>query len=156
MQYKVNNFLEYLKVKFSTNFEKEIKYFFIRNKDLILDRFADANYVTEIDVSEMTFKNVWIEDSPKTSIEFDVAIEVMVDATINFGRHHDYETLSTHFWVLVSCYGDLADKFKTFKIIEVDEFNKTKPKKPLSGDLVPIMYRGQFSECAENILRKYY
>ncbi len=57
---------------------------------------------------------------------------------------------------MVYCSGSLDKKLNDFYIIGVDEFNKTKPKKPLSGDFVPYMKKIQYDDYANEILEKYY
>src|SRR5690606_25826283 len=70
--------------------------------------------------------------------------------------HRDRESYSSRFWVMVSCKGSLDKKLSDFQIIGVDEFNKSSPKKPLTGDLVPYITKQEYEHYANEILEKYY
>ena len=157
MANRINTFLEFLKAKYYNTFYNSSRVFLLSHKKLIIDKhFCDANYITEIEIDELDFKNVWIEDKPNDVIEFDVAIEVEFSCTIYNGRYHDYETLGTSMWIMISCKGNLSSELKDLKVIGVDEFVKGGSRKPLSGDLVPIIRREEYDKYAEEILLKYY
>lgn len=159
MNGKKNSFLDYLESEqFYDRIYGSIFSFCLNNKELLLDRINGSNvsYITEIEELELDYKNVWIDSKGDTDIEFDIAIEVTADVVGASGKHRDKESYSSRFWVMVSCKGSLDKKLVDFYIIGVDEFNKTSPKKPLSGDLVPYITKQEYEHYANEILEKYY
>lgn len=159
MQKRDNLFLNFLQQDYFYNkFYDSIKWFFIGNKELIMARKSDRiNYITEIEDLELDFKYVWIEDKEGTLIDFDVTISVDVNFTASYGKYRDRDSdNANNIWINVLCSGDLNNKFEKFRIIGVEEYVKSKPKKPLSGDFVPIISKKQYNDYAEDILEKYY
>lgn len=156
MEYKKSAFLEYLKAKHHKIYEKEIREFFLENSDIVIDSIENSNYLRDIEIENLDYKTVCIDDGPEDTIYFDVAIDVEYLATVSLGKYHDERTIGRRKWVLACCKGDLSKRLRDIEIIGVEEFSKAKPKKPLSGDLVPIIYRNEFSKYAEEILKKYY
>ncbi len=156
---KPNSFLKYLESdKFCDRIYSSIFSWCLKNKDLLLERIDGSNvsYIAEIEDMDLDFINVWIESKDDSKIEFDIAIEVTADVVGASGKHHDRDSYSSRLWVMVSCSGSLDKKLSDFYILGVDEFNKTSPKKPLSGDLVPYIAKQQYEHYANEILEKYY
>jgi len=159
LEKKTNSFLEYLESdKFFDRIYGSIFSWCLSNKDLLLDRIDGSNvsYINEIEDLDLDFKNVWIDSKSDTRIEFDIAIEVTANVEGVVGKHHDRDSYSSRLWVMVSCSGSLDKKLTDFYIIGVDEFNKTSPKKPLSGDLVPFIPRSKYDDYANEILEMFY
>ena len=154
-----NSFLDYLESdNFYDRIYNSIFSWCISNKDLLLDRIDGSNvsYITEIEELDLEFINVWIDSKDDSKIEFDIAIEVTASVEGVSGKHRDRDSYSSRLWVMVSCTGSLDKKLSDFYILGVDEFNKTSPKKPLSGDLVPFIPKSKYDEYANEILEKYY
>ena len=159
MKKNQNSFLDYLESDtFYDGIYGSIFSWCIKNKDLLLDRIdgSSVSYITEIEDLDLDYKNVWIDSKDDTKIDFDIAIEVTANVEGVSGKHRDRDSYSSRLWVMVSCTGSLEKKLNDFFIYGVDEFNKTSPKKPLSGDLVPFIPRSQYDEYANEILEKYY
>lgn len=159
MKNKTNHLLEFLQQDyFHEKIYKSLFYFFAKNKDLIENRLdGDVSYITEIQELELDYKNVWIDDKEAMRIDFDIAISVDINVTARYGKHRDIDEFSARdVWVMLYCTGDLGKKLKDFKIIGVEEFNKSKPKKPLTGDMVPIIPASEYGKYANEILEKYY
>ncbi|HHX68289.1 MAG TPA: hypothetical protein GX708_09595, partial [Gallicola sp.] len=156
---KTNPFLEFLQQdRFYNLIYNRIFGFFKGNKELILDRLNDSiNYITEIQDMELDFKNVWIDSKVGSRIDFDIAISVDLSVTARYGKYRDIdEFYANNIWITVYCTGDIENALNDFKIIGIEEYNKTKPKKPLSGDLVPVIPATEYSRYANDILEKYY
>lgn len=155
-----NTFLEYLKNgRLADEIYNEVFNFCNHHKSLLLEKCDGYDVYRIIDVNDidLDYKQVWIDDTPGTTIEFDIAIEVDAEVEGVSGKHHDHDSYSSRFWVLVSCKGDLAKSLSGFRIIGIWEFNtRSKPKKPLSGDMVPIMRSEDYESYANEILKKYY
>jgi len=161
MRKKSNAFLEYL-MNTDRLYERihgSIFSWCTGNKDLILDRLDGSgvvSYISEIEDIDLDFKNVWIDCKDDTKLDFDIAIEVSIDVEGVSKKHHDREQYNARIWVSLSCTGSLNKKLNDFYIHGVDEFSKTKPVKPLSGDLVPYMKKIQYDDYANEILENYY
>lgn len=159
MAKQTNHFLIYLQQdRFYHKIYDEVYGFFKNNKELILSRLHDqVNRIYEIQECELDFKNVWIDSKSDSRIEFDITIAVDLSVIASYGKNHDRDNYTVNYiWVNVNCSGDISEKLKDFQILGVEEYNKSKPKKPLSGDLVPIISREEYSKYANEILEKYY
>jgi len=156
-----NTFIEYLQGdKYYDLIYKSIFSWCCKNKDLLLNRIKgqSISYIAHIeeDELELDFKNVWIDSKDNSRIDFDIAIDLTVYVEGVYGKHHDRDQFASNLWVMVYCTGTMDKKLNDFRIIGVDEFNKTKPKKPLSGDFVPIIRKEDYDEYAHEILDKFY
>lgn len=138
--------------------KKSIFSWCIDHRDELIDKLDghDISYIARIEEVDLHFINVWIDSKENTDIQFDLAVEVEVTAEGVSGKHHDRDQYSARVWVTVACTGSLARKLSDFKIEDVFEFNKSKPRKPLSGDFVPFMSKNQYDEYANEILEKFY
>lgn len=159
MRKQTNNFLEFLQQdRFYNLIYNEIFDFLEENKELIEDTLHDGiSNITEIQDMELDFKNVWIDNKDGSRIDFDIAISVDLSVTARYGKHRDIdEFYANNIWITIYCTGNIENKLKDFEIIGIEEFNKSKPKKPLSGDLVPIISGKEYRKYANEILERYY
>ena len=108
MEYKKSAFLEYLKAKHHKIYEKEIREFFLENSDIVIDSIENSNYLRDIEIENLDYKTVCIDDGPEDTIYFDVAIDVEYLATVSLGKYHDERTIGRRKWVLACCKGDLS------------------------------------------------
>ena len=156
---KPNSFIEYLQAdRFFNKIKNSIFSWCINHKDELINRLDgyDIRYIAHVEEIDLDYKNVWIDSKENTDIQFDLAVEVEVTVEAVSGKHHDRDIYSARTWVTVVCEGSLAKKLWDFKIVDVLEFNKTKPSKHLSGDFVPFMSRNQYDEYANEILEAFY
>ena len=156
-----NAFLEYLQNdnRCSDTIYNKIFEYCNYHKELLCEKCDgyDVYRVVGVEDIDLDYKQVWIDDTPETIIDFDIAIEVSAEVEGVSGKHHDHDSYTSTFWVLVSCRGDLAKRMNDFAVIRVDEFDsRSKPKKPLSGDMVPIIKNEEYDRYADEILFKYY
>lgn len=156
---KPNTFLDYLENNiFYDKIYDSIFSWCKNHKKLLEDRVDGYNvsYISEIEDLDLDYQNVFIDSKEGTKIEFDITIEVTVNVEGVAGKYQDRDSYSARLWVMVSCSGSLGKKLKDFYIIGVDEYIKTKPIKPLSGDFYPYIKRIDYDEYANAILEKYY
>lgn len=156
-----NTFLEFLQNnnKCSDGIYNSIYDFCNHHKQLLCDKCDGYDVYRVVDVEDINleYKQVWIDDNPGSIIDFDIAIEVSAEVEGVSGKHHDHDSYTSTLWVLLSCRGDLAKRLKDFTVIRVDEFDsRSKPKKPLSGDMVPIIKGEDYDKYANEILLKFY
>jgi len=156
---KKNTFLEYLGTdRFYDKIHGSIFSWCTQNKELLLNKAkgSNLNYIASIEDIELDFINVWIDSKEGTRIDFDLAVEVNAEVVGVAGKHYDRDSYTSVVWVNVYCTGSLEKKLNDFRIIGVEDYYKTRPKKPLSGDLVPLIKKGEYDEYANEILEKYY
>ena len=156
-----NTFLEFLQNnnKCSDGIYNSIYDFCNHHKQLLCDKCDGYDVYRVVDVEDINleYKQVWIDDNPGAIIDFDIAIEVSAEVEGVSGNHHDHDSYTSTFWALLSCRGYLAKKLKDFTVLRVDEFDsRSKPKKPLSGDMVPIIKGEDYDKYANEILLKFY
>lgn len=158
MEKKPNSFLDYLENDiFYDKIHDSILSWCNRNKDVLIDRIKDdVKYISPVDDIDLDFENVWIDSKEDTRIEFDIAIDVTANVEGFFGGHHDSDAYSPSLWLTVSCSGSLDKKLSDFCILGVEEYSKSKPNKPLSGNFVPIIKKSSYDEYANEILDKCY
>lgn len=84
----------------------------------------------------------------------------MVDANIEFiatsGSDNYRDRYDNTRCLKLECSGSLEQKFRDFKVLEIDEWTETTPRKPMDGDLIPIIYSEKYDDYAKEILSKYY
>ncbi|NBK98249.1 MAG: XRE family transcriptional regulator [Erysipelotrichia bacterium] len=156
-----NTFLEYLQGdKYYDIIYKAIFSWCCKNREVLLDRIngTDVSYISHIEEDELDldFKNVWIDSKSDTRIDLDIAIDLSVCVEGVSGKHHDRDQYSSNLWVMIYCTGTMDKKLNDFRIIGVEEFNKSKPKKPLSGDFVPYIKKSDYEDYAYEILDRFY
>lgn len=153
-----NRFLDYVNDK---HYEV-ISYYCIgliinHRQSLILDP-KDITSAHDIELEELEFKNVYIEDRPGDDIEFGVVVAPLVSFSYynKFYKEYDSDSIYTT-WLRVTCTGNLGDKtLYNFKIKNIEEYSKKGSNKPLDGDLVPIIPGDKYDAVAEAFLLKYY
>lgn len=154
-----NTFLEYLGTdRFYDKIHGSVFSWCLSNKELLLNKINgyDVKRITNVEEIELDYKNVWIDSKEGTRIDFDIAIEITVEVEGIAGKHNDRDSYTSRLWVNVYCTGSLDKKLNDFRIIGVEEFYKSKPTKPLSGDFVPLMKKSEYDDYANEILEKYY
>lgn len=159
MKNKSNTFLEYLGTdRFYDKIHRSVFSWCLSNKELLLNKINgyDVKRITNVEEIELDYKNVWIDSKEGTRIDFDIAIEITVEVEGVVGKHNDRDSYTSRLWVNVYCTGSLDKKLNDFRIIGVEEFYKSRPTKPLSGDFVPLMKKSEYDDYANEILEKYY
>jgi len=151
-----NAFLQYLGDKFYDQFCDKIEEFFRYHLGILEDKLPDAVRVEGAEVEDLDFKNIAIEDESGPKISFDVLVAPEIDAKALY-RGDDYDEHEVNdIWLSVSCSAEIGREITNFRIQYIDELSKRGPsKKPLDGNLVPIVGRCDYDKEAEAILEKY-
>lgn len=149
------SFTEYVAQRFDDEFWQACENWVARNKYSIDISETRIHRVGEVGVENIQVKTVWVNSLPGMKIAFEVAIEVEV-AVKEANYRYDNEE-SVPIWLLVGCQGDLDVDLDDFKIISTKEYDgKSKVSNPMSDALVPIIYKNDMDNVAEDFLRRYY
>lgn len=156
--FKQNTFLEFIKNSdIASKIQDGVFNYCEHHHSFLCDCIRDYDVYHVVDVSDVDthINAVWIDDNKESSLDFDIAVEVDAEAEGVYGKHHNHDYFNSHFWLIINCYCDLKSKLNDFGIKSIYEYDgKSKPKKPLSGDLVPIIKKE--NTYATEILEKYY
>ncbi len=160
MNKNINTFLEYLTDRFYDYIYKKVNGFCHVNRDFILSKTKDDVYKIEYFEDEelnIDFKTVWIENKNNPLIEMDIVAEVTcIFSGVTAGKYHNHDSFDATFWINIYCKGSMNKGLDDFRIVNIEEFYKNRPTKPLSGDLVPIISKNQYDSYATDFLKKYY
>jgi len=156
-----NKFLEYIYENFYDRIHKSVLNFVISHKEEELVNTPCGAYgFFDLDVTDMDFANVYIEEKENNRINFDIVVEPTIEYQYNYyeKRHREVDGDSCNGrWITIQCTGIIGDKLKEFAIIAPpSEYNKARLTKPLNGDLVPYISRGNYEKKAEEILLRAY
>lgn len=157
MRVKKNNFLSYLEENHYDEISDRLKGYIIKYREYLLVDKYDLIAAENIDIEDLGFIQVYIDAKDDDRIEFDIQCNPEISYTEVRGKYRTREAASTNdLWFTISCKGKVAKTLEGFYIACVDEYNKSKPHKPLSGNLVPIIYATDYENYAEEILNKFY
>jgi Zn-dependent peptidase ImmA (M78 family)/DNA-binding phage protein len=153
---KKNSFLDYISSKHNDLFCKRVTSFLYAHKDLVLDKLPlSVSRLGEIELSDIYYNTVYLDMKDADVVCFDIAIEAEIGAETISGKHNDHDYDSCRLWLMLRCDGKLSNCF-SFINVNVDEFNKQRQQKPMTGDLVPIIRKDEYEKYAREILEKYY
>lgn len=157
MQKKDNPFLKYLDSKYADLFAKKIASFLLHNKDIVQDKLDDMYHLSELTVEDNNAITVYIDSKDDDTIEFDIVFNPDLDCYCRYGKHHDYESVAVNdIWVSIPGRATLSSDLKDMTFGRCEEYNKSKPKKPLEGHLIPVIYKIEYENYAQEIFDKFY
>jgi DNA-binding Xre family transcriptional regulator len=101
-------------------------------------------------------KRVNIKEEPNNKLVFEVIVEAELTIAETVKRNREVD--SGVQWFIISCSAVLKNGIKDFSISEIDVYNNNYVGKEnnLSEYLVPIIYKEQLDDIAEDFLKKYY
>lgn len=157
MSKKTNNFLKYIEDNYYDKLHVKLLSYIRKNRDeLIVNKF-DLLGVENIEIEDLCLSSVFIDSKDDENIEFDVQCNPEISYIEVTEKYRTREASGTNeLWFTISCEAKITNKISGFYIIDVDVYNPSKPRKPLSGNLVPIIYRQDYDKYATEILNKYY
>ncbi|MFZ1303746.1 MAG: hypothetical protein WAT30_04045 [Lactococcus raffinolactis] len=103
-----------------------------------------VNNIDEYELEEIEIKQVYVDDRPEMSIAFDVLVKASI-VVQEYDKHNDSDD-RCYQWFRLCCEGDLKLGVSSFKVLEVDVYDKKKNyshKRFLSDQLVPILTLSQ-------------
>jgi len=156
---KFNRFLEYLLFKYEDKFMDEVLGFAQHHIPLLKEKLdIDRLYIQaeNIELQELNPQNVYIELVNDDVIAFDIIFNPTYECYCQYGHHHDYETETVNLWLTIPGSGTLSGGLKDIKFGWCSEYSRTKPHKPLEGNLIPVLSHEDYDRVAEEILCKFY
>lgn len=157
MAIKPNNFLKYLEDNHYDQLHRTLLYYIKKNKEhLIVDRYNLIG-AENIEIEDLCLSSVFIDSKDGVEIVFDVQANPEISYTEISGKHRTREASGTNrLWFTIPCKAKVTDKLSGFYCFQPEEYNPSKPRKPLSGNLVPVIYHNQYDDYATEILKEKY
>lgn len=153
-----NRFLDYVNDNYYEVISDRCTGFIINHRQSLILGPKDTTSAHDIELEELEFKNVYIEDRPGDNIAFDVVVAPLVSFSYynKFYKKYDSDSIYTT-WLRVTCTGNFGDRtLENFKIKNIEEYSQKGSDKPLDGDLVSIISNDNYDAVAEAFLLKYY
>jgi len=109
----------------------------------------------DVSLSDMEVKFVSVDDLPGMKIEFDVIVDAEIEVLEGDYHYDDFDQCNQ--WFLLRCKGDLDVSLDDFEITAISTYSqKSKMPKPLSDALVPVIYKEELDNVANDFLQRYY
>ena len=117
-----------------------------------LDFYDD---VEQVELYEYRIKFSSIENLPGAAIKFDLVLEAELLISSEANRY-DEETMCEQ-WFTLRCTADIQDGLHGFQIHAIEVYTgKRKQNNPLSDSLVPIFWKEELDDRAEEFLSEFY
>lgn len=152
---KDRSFTEYISHRFYNEIFNAVDQFIVSHTDTLDLHSRTVKSIDAASLSDITIKQVGVDDRPDMRIAFDVILEAEIEVS-SYSRYND-ESDSCYQWFMLHCTGDLACGLSDFAIEKVGVYNnKQHHEKPLSDSLVPYLYADKTDEAATVFLKKHY
>ncbi|MGI6617700.1 MAG: ImmA/IrrE family metallo-endopeptidase [Saccharofermentanales bacterium] len=117
-----------------------------------LDFYDD---VEQVELYDYRIKFYSIENLPGAAVKFDLVLEAELLISSEANRY-DEETMFEQ-WFTLSCTAAILDGFHDFHIHSIEVYTgKRKQNNPLSDSLVPIFWKEELDDRAEEFLSEFY
>lgn len=149
------SFKEYVGNRFYNELFAAVAAFLEQNPDKLDVPSRSVRTIDAVELSDITVKQVYVNDRPDMKIAFDVLVEAEF-VIAETDRHNDrYDEKQQ--WFKVSCTGDLACSLNDFTITDIEVYsNRSKQINPMSDALVPVIPKEKLEQVAKEFLEKYY
>ena len=153
---KLNSFRDVIEDMFYDDIFNELSAYIEDNPDKIDSNSHRIGSPDDATLSDFQVKLVDITDSLGNEILFDVVVSAEIEIAETVKRNRETDGIEQ--WFRISCSAELEDGFQNFKIFGIYVYNKYRNNKKnhLSEYLVPIIYKEQLDDVAEEFLAKYY
>lgn len=149
------SFTQYVKDHFAEQlFQAAEEFIQVKHEELKLFPSQEASH---IELTHLEIKQVYVDNRPEQEIAFDVLLRVEV--ALRSVGYLDNSKESNIQWLRVSCSGEVEAGIKNFRLIEIDLYDKKKARSnrlPLTDQLVPVIYKEDLEQIAENFLSHYF
>ena len=157
---KGKSFTEYVKNKFDDLIWNQIEKFIACNSNNNFDslelRLRQIEQIKYVELADVGVRFVNVSDLPNSFIKFDILVEAELYV---FDRYHSRNdrTENVRQWFKIECVGSLNSNLDDTKVNHVSVYvSKERTAKPMSDALVPIIYKNQLEDFANEIVEKYY
>ena len=82
----VHSFINYVEVKFYNELFDALQDFISNHSDILDIRLNIVEEIDEVELSDIVFKQVYVEDLPGSIIAFDVLIEAYIEVVIQISE----------------------------------------------------------------------
>ena len=115
----------------------------------------DYEELESVEPSSMEIKFIQVGDMPGEKIHLDIVIESELTCTIK-DRDYGTEEDTEYQWFILDSTVDISDTLDNFIVRDINVYsNKQVCKNPLSDSLVPIFWKDELEDRAEEFLRNY-
>lgn len=152
---KDRSFTEYVSNRFyNAIFDAVSNYVASNAERLDLRSHSVRDFDTAV-LSDITIKQVSVDDLPDMKIAFDIVLEAEIEVSVS--NRYVSDSDSCYQWFMLNCTGDLACGLSDFSIRQIGIYNSRRQhNNPLSDSLVPYLYANEAEEAATEFLKKYY
>lgn len=153
---KLNSFRNVIEDVFYDDIFNELSKYVEDNPDKMDSSSHCVESPDEATLSDFQVKLVDITDSEDNEIRFDVVVSAEIEIAETVKRNRETDGIEQ--WFRISCSAELEDGLQNFTISDIHVYNKYRNNKRnhLSEYLVPIIYKEQLDDVAEEFLAKYY
>ncbi len=104
----------------------------------------------------IAIKFVQIENLPGDEIRLDIVVETELLCTTQSRRYGSEDNIE-HQWFTLDCAVEIADRLRNFAIHDISVYTgKRKSDNPLSDSLVPVFWKDELDDRADEFLKHYY
>lgn len=152
---KDRSFTEYVSNRFYNEIFDAVSDYVVSNTEkLDVRSYVVRDFDTAV-LSDITIKQVGVDDLPDMKIAFDVILEAEIEVSVS--NRYDGNSDSCYQWFMLNCTGDLSCGLSDFSIHRIGIYgSRQHHEKPLSDSLVPYLYANKTEEAATEFLEKYY
>lgn len=149
------SFTGYVASRFYNELYSAIGGYIEENLDILDLNLRNVRKTGDVSLSDMEVKFVSVNDLPSMKIEFDVIVDAEIEVLEGDYHYDDFDQCNQ--WFLLRCKGDLDCSLDDFEIIAISTYSqKSKMPKPLSDALVPLIYKEELDNVANDFLQRYY
>lgn len=154
---KLHTFKELIEEQCFDEIFESIKIYVEENPDKFEGESNIVEEPEEAELSDIEIQFITVMEKPNNHLEFDVVASAEI--VVSQRMPHSYsESDGIEQWFCVGCSGMLDNGLKNFEVHEVNIYTGSRFKKEgmLSEYLVPITYKEQLDDIAEDFLKRYY
>lgn len=150
-----HSFTEYVASTFSNELWAAAEEYLRQNWNPNEYRFYKIHKPGEPEIDNVNVEHVWVFDRPGMCIQFDVEVSLHIIIPDDDHHYDEYEERDKR--LMIRCAGDLNRDLEDIKIFEISSYNgKNREKNALDDSLVPVIYKDQLDDIAEDFLRRHY
>lgn len=152
-----NSFQQYLMKNYGDRYREVLSQILRENPHIALQNLKDSmDRVEEWEIDSFEFKGVSIDSKGEDKILFDLTTVANILYTKFDYKLKESVQKMTHSWMTVTCSAKIGDELTDLKIKNIYQYDQYAQKRPLNGDLIPVIGADEYEKYAREILKKYY